>query len=392
MLNPDFLSALREAARAYPTPFYAYDWTAIKGRAEAFRKAFPLARPFFALKANPRLGLLRRLKAMGYGAEAVSLGEVLRAYRAGFSPEEVVWNGPVKTPEALEALRGREPLVVLDSEADLRRVAALLPGARVLIRVNPDLPVATHPHLATGKGESQFGVLPEAVPRLMGLAQALGLRFLGLHLHLGSKLERVEDFLEGYQVLEGLYRAVGPVEVLDLGGGFGLGLPLSLLREPMEALARLYGAKVYLEPGRYLVAEAGVLVARIWGIKETRRRYLLLDAGMTSLLRPALYGARHPVVPLYEGGEEEAYDLAGPACESGDVLAREVRLPRPREGDALAILEAGAYGSSMALTYLDTPRPLELLWTGEGWEVLRPRESLEKLLGEEGWGLAPSPP
>jgi diaminopimelate decarboxylase len=384
MLNPDFLSALREAARAYPTPFYAYDWTAIKGRAEAFREAFPRARPFFALKANPRLGLLRRLKAVGYGAEAVSLGEVLRAYRAGFSPEEVVWNGPVKTPEALEALRGREPLVVLDSEADLRRVAALLPGARVLIRVNPDLPVATHPHLATGKGESQFGVLPEAVPRLMGLAQALGLRFLGLHLHLGSKLERVEDFLEGYQVLKGLYRAVGPVEVLDLGGGFGLGLPLSLLREPVEALARLYGAKVYLEPGRYLVAEAGVLVARIWGIKETRRRYLLLDAGMTSLLRPALYGARHPVVPLYEGGEEEVYDLAGPACESGDVLAREVRLPRPREGDALAILEAGAYGSSMALTYLDTPRPLELLWTGEGWEVLRPRESLEKLLGEEG--------
>jgi diaminopimelate decarboxylase len=320
---------------------------------------------------------------MGYGAEAVSLGEVLRAYRAGFSPEEVVWNGPVKTPEALEALRGREPLVVLDSEADLRRVAALLPGARVLIRVNPDLPVATHPHLATGKGESQFGVLPEAVPRLMGLAQALGLRFLGLHLHLGSKLERVEDFLEGYQVLEGLYPAVGPVEVLDLGGGFGLGLPLSPLREPMEALARLYGAKVYLEPGRYLVAEAGVLVARIWGIKETRRRYLLLDAGMTSLLRPALYGARHPVVPLYEGGEEEAYDLAGPACESGDVLAREVRLPRPREGDALAILEAGAYGSSMALTYLDTPRPLELLWTGEGWEVLRRREPLERLFEGE---------
>jgi diaminopimelate decarboxylase len=383
MLNPDFLSALREAARAYPTPFYAYDWTAIKKRAEAFREAFPRARPFFALKANPRLGLLRRLKAMGYGAEAVSLGEVLRAYRAGFSPEEVVWNGPVKTPEALEALRGREPLVVLDSEADLRRVAALLPGARVLIRVNPDLPVATHPHLATGKGESQFGVLPEAVPRLMGLAQALGLRFLGLHLHLGSKLERVEDFLEGYQVLEGLYRAVGPVEVLDLGGGFGLGLPLSPLREPMEALARLYGAKVYLEPGRYLVAEAGVLVARIWGIKETRRRYLLLDAGMTSLLRPALYGARHPVVPLYEGGEEEAYDLAGPACESGDVLAREVRLPRPREGDALAILEAGAYGSSMALTYLDTPRPLELLWTGEGWEVLRRREPLERLFEGE---------
>ncbi len=381
--NPSFLEALKEASRTYPTPFYAYNWTGIRARAEAFREAFPLARSFFALKANPRLELLRRLKAMGYGAEAVSLGEVLRAYRAGFSPAEVVWNGPVKTPEALQALRGQEPLVVLDSEADLRRVAAFLPGASVLIRVNPDLPVATHPHLATGRGESQFGVLPEEVPGLKDLAQALGLRFLGLHLHLGSRLERVEDFLEGYRVLEGLYREVGPVAVLDLGGGFGLGLLLPLLREPMEALARLYGAQVYLEPGRYLVAKAGVLVARIWGIKETRRRYLLLDAGMTTLLRPALYGAHHPVVPLYEGGEEEVYDLAGPACEAGDVLARGVRLPRPKEGDALAILEAGAYGSSMALTYLDTPRPLELLWTGEGWEVLRPREPLERLLEGE---------
>ncbi len=127
-----------------------------------------------------------------------------------------------------------------------------------------------------------------------------------------------------------------------------------------------------------------MLVARVVGVKETRRRYLLLDAGMTALLRPALYGARHPVLPLYEGGEEGVYDLAGPACEAGDVLARGVRLPAPEEGDALALLEAGAYGASMALSYLDTPRPLELLWTGEAWEVLREREPWESLMAGEG--------
>lgn len=379
MLDPAFRKALEEALARYPTPFYAYDWTRVAGQVGRLKEAFPFAQLFYALKANPRLGLLRRLRALGLGAEAVSLGEVERAYRAGFPPEAVVWNGPVKGREALEALWGRAPVVVLDSEGDLLRVSRHLPGARVLLRVNPDLPVRTHGHLATGRGESQFGVLPEAVPRLVRLAQERGLRFLGLHLHLGSALEAVEDFLQGYRVLEELRPEVGPVAVLDLGGGFGLRLDLEALAGPMEGLARLYGAEVWLEPGRYLVAEAGVLVVRVVGVKHTRRPYLLLDGGMTSLLRPALYGARHPVLSLYEGEGMVSFDLAGPACEAGDVLAREVPLPVPKEGDALALLEAGAYGASMALTYLDTPRPLELLWTGEGWEVLRLREALERL-------------
>ncbi|WP_038056665.1 diaminopimelate decarboxylase [Thermus amyloliquefaciens] len=386
MLEPAFQKALREALDRYPTPFYAYDWGRVQARLVRLREAFPFARLFYALKVNPRLGLLRRLRALGLGAEAVSLGEVLRAYRAGFGPDQVVWNGPVKAPEALSALRGRVPFVVLDSAGDVERVAQYLPGAGVLLRVNPDLPVKTHAHMATGRGESQFGVLPEAVPGLVRAIREKGLAFLGLHLHLGSALSRVEDFLEGYGVLEALRPRVGPVKVLDLGGGFGLDLPLAALREPMERLARLYGAQIWLEPGRYLVAEAGVLVSRVVGLKETRRRYVLLDAGMSSLIRPALYGARHPVLPLYpgEGREEGVFDLAGPACEAGDILAREVRLPAPREGEALAILEAGAYGSSMSLPYLDTPRPLELLWTGEGWEVLRVRDPWKRLWeGEE---------
>ncbi|GLV48829.1 diaminopimelate decarboxylase [Thermus sp. LT1-2-5] len=383
-MRPEFLEALKDALGRFPTPFYAYDWAAVAARVGRLREAFPFARLLYAIKANPRLGLLRRLRAMGLGAEAVSLGEVVRAYRAGFSPGEVLWNGPVKPREALRALRGQEPLVGLDSRGDLHRVAEELPGARVLLRVNPDLPVKTHGHLATGRGESQFGVLPEEVPTLLREARERGLEVLGLHLHLGSALEDPMDFLQGYRLLEALRPEVGPLPVLDLGGGFGLGLDLPALAPAMEALARAYGAEVYLEPGRYLVAEAGVLVARVVGVKRTRRRYLLLDAGMTTLLRPALYGARHPVLPLYRGGEEEEYDLAGPACEAGDVLARGVRLPRPKEGDALALLEAGAYGASMALTYLDTPRPLELLWTGEAWEVLRAPDAWESLLaGEE---------
>ncbi len=190
-----------------------------------------------------------------------------------------------------------------------------------------------------------------------------GFLVLGLHLHLGSGLDRAEDFLEGYAVLQRLRTAVGPQRVLNLGGGFGLDLPLGSLGPALEDLARLYGAKIWLEPGRRLVA-------RIWGVKRTRKTYLLLDAGMTSFLRPLLYGARHPVLPLYQSEKEAVFDLAGPACEAADVLARGVRLPVPKEGEALAFLLAGAYGASMAMPYLDTPRPLELAWDGSGWRVL----------------------
>ncbi len=373
MLDPRFREALRSLLAEAETPFYAYDLAAIEAQAERLRKAFPGVRFFYAVKANPRLFLLRFLREKGFFAETVSLGEVFRAYRAGFLPDEVLLNGPVKPPRVLAALAGAGvPYLGVDSMVELERIAHHLPGARILLRVNPDLPVSTHPHLATGKGESQFGMLPDAIPEAARRAKGLGLELTGLHLHLGSALSRPEDFEAGYRVIEELLDALGPLPVVDLGGGFGLDLDLEGLSHRVGAFRKRAG-EVWLEPGRFLVARAGVLVTRVWGEKRTRRRYLLLDAGMSHFLRPALYGARPPVLPLYEAEEEAVYDLAGPACESTDVLARDVRLPVPKEGDALALLEAGAYGSSMASPYLDTPHPAEYVWDGERWHLIRER-------------------
>ncbi len=383
MLNRKFEAALRQLLAEAETPFYAYDLPAVLREAEAFQRAFPGVRLLYAVKANPRLFLLRTLRERGFFAETVSLGEVFRSYRAGFLPQEVVLNGPVKPPPVLRALKtAGVPRLVVDSRADLERIARELPGAQVLIRVNPDLPVSTHPHLATGKGESQFGVLPKEVPALARLARERGLELLGLHLHLGSALDRPEDFEAGYRVLEELLDELGRQPVVDLGGGFGLDLDLAAL-SPRVARVRQRTGEVWLEPGRRLVARAGVLATRVWGEKRTRRRYLLLDAGMSQFLRPALYGARPPVLPLYEAAETGVFDLAGPACESADVLARDVRLPVPKEGDALLILEAGAYGASMANRYLDTPRPAEYLWDGARWHLLRPREGYPELFEGE---------
>ncbi|WP_456445075.1 diaminopimelate decarboxylase family protein [Oceanithermus sp.] len=380
----DFLRALRGLLERVPTPFYAYDLRRIEERTRRFLEAFPAARIFYALKANPRLRLLERLRILGLGAEAVSLGEVLRAYVAGFMPDEVVFNGPVKPPALLgELARSGAPTLVADSRADLERIARRLPEARVLLRLNPDLPVDTHPHLATGRGDSQFGVLPVDWPDVFAHGRELGLEMRGLHVHLGSNLNNPADFAARLEVLKRLRARVGPLEVLDLGGGFGLELDPRDLAPGMFALARAYGAEPWIEPGRALVADAGVLVARVWGEKRTRRRYLLLDAGMTAFLRPLLYGARHPVRPLYASERTAVYDLAGPACESGDVLARDVELPVPREGDALIFLEAGAYGEAMHLDYLDHPHPGSYAWDGARWEVWRRPGRLPQLWEDE---------
>jgi len=382
--RPQFVEALKDLLERVPTPFYAYDLERVGTQARLYRSAFRGARIFYALKANPRLRLLERLRVRGFGAETVSVGEVLRSYAAGYMPEEVVLNGPVKTPAALAELeRSGAPTLVADSAADLERIARILPGAGVLLRLNPDLPVDTHPHLATGRGDSQFGVVPGEWPEVFERGRALGLVMRGLHVHLGSNLNNPADFAARLEVLDRLRERVERLGVLNLGGGFGLGLDPASLAPAMFSQARAYRAELWIEPGRALIADAGVLVARIWAEKRTRRRYLLLDAGMTAFLRPLLYGARHQVLPLYSGGRRAVFDLAGPACESGDVLARDVELPAPRIGDALAFLWAGAYGSAMSFNYLDHPRPGEYAWNGERWEVWRRPESLSALWRDE---------
>lgn len=383
-LRPQFKEALKEAANNFQTPFYAYDLQSIIERIGRLQKAFPGGEVFYAIKANPRLGILRRLLERGIFVEAVSLGEVYRAYTAGFQRIEVLLNGPVKTPAMLEELSQIGiPIMGLDSLADLRRVAKLLPRARVVLRVNPDLPIVTHEHLATGRGESKFGILPEEVGQALELSRRNRLEVLGLHIHLGSALDHPQDFQAGYAVMDQLYRTHGPFQVMNLGGGFGLGLELGGVGAEATSLAHKHKAELWLEPGRYLVSESGVLVTRTWGVKRTRRNYLLIDAGMSQLIRPMLYGAVHPVEPLYNSPHKKTYDLAGPACESGDVLARDVSLPEPKEGDLLAILQCGAYASSMSSNYLDTPHPAELLWTDQGWEVIRRQQRWEALLEDE---------
>ncbi|GGM06133.1 diaminopimelate decarboxylase [Deinococcus aerophilus] len=371
-------AALHDAAGRFGTPLYVYNAAELDAAVARVQAAFGDARVYYAMKANPNLSVLRRLFAAGVGFECVSPGEIARAEHVGAAGDALLVNGPAKS-DAEYAAGGRLGATFIVDRAG--EAPLLPPGSRVLVRVNPALAVSTHDHLATGAANSKFGVTPEQVPPLLDALRAAGHTPLGLHVHIGSAIRDAHDFTAAFGRLAELRPHTGPLAVLDAGGGWGLDADLPGIAREAWAAAHAFGAQLWVEPGRYLVARAGTLLTRVVGTKRTGRDFCLVDAGMTELMRPMLYGAVHPVTAVGKAAVDEAagevglWDLAGPACESGDVLARDVPLPAPQRGDLLAIGEAGAYGAAMSSSYLTRSRPAEALWDGSDWTLIRRRET-----------------
>lgn len=371
---------LIDAAGRYGTPLYVYDAAELDAALQRVRAAFGDARVYYAMKANPNLTLLRRLHAAGVGFECVSAGELARAALIGAQGEAVLVNGPAKSAEEYGAGGRLNATFIVDREEE---VARLPTRSRALVRVNPALHVSTHDHLATGAAGSKFGVTPAQAPRVLDALREAGHEALGLHVHIGSAIRDAGDFTAAFARLSDLRAQTGPLPVLDAGGGWGLGADLHGIAREAHAAAASFGAQLWVEPGRYLVALAGTLLTRVVGTKRTGRNFCLVDAGMTELLRPMLYGAAHPVTPLWDGPHEETWDLAGPACESGDVLARNVPLHEPQPGALLAVQEAGAYGAAMSSTYLTRARPAEVLYEQGAWTPVRRRETPQDIWAAE---------
>jgi diaminopimelate decarboxylase len=394
IVNPAFKSRLLEAAQTFGTPLYAYDWGTIQTQLERLRAAFGDARVYYAMKANPSLGILKRLNALGVGFEAVSGGEL------GATGDGIVLNGPGKLEADYQRAKQVGAHLILDNKDEARRAASHALGSRVLIRVNPGLRVSTHDHLATGNAESKFGVALRNVPEAVRNAEKAGLEVIGLQMHIGSSITDPHDYADALERMAALAAGIGSRRVFDMGGGFGLDFDLAPLATLGWDAARAFGAtELWVEPGRWLVAESGVLLTTVLERKSTARDFAVVDAGMTELIRPMLYGATHPVESLgaaqlgsaqqdaaQQGvarGEMQTVDIAGPACESGDVLARDVKLSNPMPGDVLMIEVAGAYGSSMSSSYLTRPRPAEVLFERNQWVRLRRRETTQELLQTE---------
>ncbi len=379
---------LTTIAERFGTPVFAYDLDAVSRQVARHRSALPAAELLYAVKANPNGALLRHLAALEVGAEAITLGELERAARAGFSPQRLLLGGPRQDPPLIaRAAELSVGLVGLDGSAqwaDWRRSPPS--DTRFVVRVNPALDPRTHAHLATGAADSKFG-LPAAEAAALAADVAATGQLAGFHVHAGSQISDLRVYDEIFVTLAPLYERF-PGGILDLGGGFAVpGFELELFATKVRAFAQPHGLQVVLEPGRQLVSEAGVLLTRILRVREGPVRHLIADASMAELIRPALYDAVHPIRPLLPKAISEARpaDVDGPLCENADRLGRGVLLPEVEAGTLLAVSRTGAYGFTMASNYASSLRPAEVVVEGGEPRLARRREHLEDL-----WGLEPA--
>ncbi len=390
---------LSAIADAVGTPVYVYSTATLRRHfrvvTEAFGKHPHLV--CYAVKANSTLAILKLLAEQGSGFDIVSGGELARVKAAGGAPGKTVFAGVGKTTEemaqALDAgilffnVESAEELEVLDAVARAKGKRA--PFA---IRVNPNVDAGTHRHISTGLKTSKFGVPFEEALALYARSKRMkGLEAVGLDCHIGSQITKTAPFKAALSKMGALYQELKAkghaLRYLDIGGGLGITYTSETPPTPAEyakaALAAVgdTGATLVFEPGRVVVGNAGLLVTRVLFRKKTSaRHFVVVDAGMNDLMRPALYDAHHGLQPLVQRrGNTVEVDVVGPVCESTDVLARQRPLVLPKQGELYALMSAGAYGMSMASNYNSRPRPAEVLVDGDAWRVIRERERVEDL-------------
>ncbi len=396
--------SLVEVAERAGTPAFVYNAEVIRARYRSLDAALARIphRICFAVKANSNLAVLRILRDLGAGADIVSHGEMARALAAGFPPEHIVFSGVGKTADELRSAVGAGVgHLNVESREELELVGQIaeVEGAhvRIGIRVNPDVTTETHPYISTGKSGIKFGLpTDQVIPAAEYVLQHPKLELTTLAMHLGSQLVETEPFRQGIgrllELLDRLNRVgITTVRVLDIGGGLGIRYSDERALEPAEFASAILpllaptGLTVYLEPGRFLVGSAGVLLTRVLYRKHSGgKEFVVVDAGMNDLVRPSHYQAYHEIVELEERGRPGGRaDVVGPVCETGDFLALDRALPGLEAGDGLAVLGAGAYGFVMASNYNSRPRPPEIIVDNGKWWVARPREAVEHLFDTE---------
>jgi len=395
---------VRQIADAAGTPVYIYSSRQIADNFAAFHRALGSYPHLicYSVKANSNLAVLRLLARRNAGFDVVSGGELFRVLQAGGKASRTVFSGVGKTASEIDyALRSGILMFNCESESELRllseRAHRLRKGARVGLRVNPQVSAETHPYIATGLKEHKFGLEMPVAEELYERAQQWpGIRLVGLSCHIGSQIQNLSPFAEAMGKLismaQRLRKKKLAVEYLDAGGGLAAPYrpedsPPSIQAFAKQALdsVRGTGLKLLLEPGRSIVGTAGILLTRVVHTKSTgRKKFVIVDAAMNDLLRPSLYGAYHEVRPVVCSQRETiTADLVGPVCESADFFAQNRELPPAEAGDLLAIFTAGAYGFVLSSNYNSRPRPPEVLVEGRRWRLARRRETLRDLVRGE---------
>ncbi len=398
---------LSRIAETVGTPVYVYSTATLAHHYGVFVRAFSPRRVSvaYAVKANSSLAVLATLARLGAGADTVSEGEIRRALAAGVPASRIVFSGVGKTDAELAfALDAGVAEINIESEPELHRLAALAAakGRRptVALRVNPDVGAGGHAKITTGSDDNKFGVSGSQALRLYALACSYRqFDVAGLACHIGSQITELSPLRAAFAAMADLVAAIRaqglPVRRLDLGGGLGADYlhgpappgPAEYARTVLEAVGAL-DVELAFEPGRLIAANAGVLLSQVIQVhaRPSGRRFLVLDAAMNDLLRPALYDAHHAIRPVRtpaEGAVERLYDVVGPVCETGDTFARDRPLPELAAGDLVALLTAGAYGASMSSEYNSRPLVPEVLVRGADFALTRPRPTYEEMLARE---------
>jgi diaminopimelate decarboxylase len=396
--------ALSDVAAVHGTPLYVYSASTIASRYRAVDEAFA-SYPHtmhYALKANSTLAIVRLLRGLGSKVDANSGGEIDVALRAGFIPPEIVFTGVGKThAELTQAIDLGVKTINAESEGELDRIDTIArerqTRTRVAIRVNPDVDARSHPHISTGLKTNKFGVsIDEARDLCRRMRDRPGIEIVGLHTHVGSQIMDLEPLRRAACAIVALAKDLAAdglaIEHLDLGGGLGISYDGTVAPTAEEYAAAVLpivrdsGLAIILEPGRSIVGPAGALLTRVVDVKEQPggKLFVILDAGMTELIRPMLYNAYHRIEPVdTREGPEMLSDVVGPLCESSDTLGKDRRFPRPMVGDLFAVLDAGAYGSVMASNYNRRTLPPEVMVRDGRPVVIRRRQTIDDMLALE---------
>ncbi len=400
---------LSRLVQAYGTPLYVYSAGAIRERVRMFADAFHGVRHTicYSVKANSNLSILQLLAGLGAGFDIVSGGELERVRRADKKAlKRVVFSGVGKTAAEMDAALAAGILVFnVESAAELDVLEARARAARkvapMALRVNPDVFAETHPYISTGLHAHKFGVaMADARTLYQRAARSKHLLPTGISVHIGSQIQNAEPFGQALRRVRELVTELAAENIalryIDAGGGLGISYKIEEPFDPQALLAQYarvvrtalagFGGELLLEPGRFVIAQAGALLAQVLYVKRNgSKTFVVTDAAMNDLIRPALYQAHHAIVPLRRRAKDQAtvVDVVGPVCESGDFFARDRSMPELTAGDGVAILDAGAYGMAQSSNYNTRPRPAEVLVDGGKHKLIRRRETLRDLLGPE---------
>ncbi|MEM3138807.1 MAG: diaminopimelate decarboxylase [Archaeoglobaceae archaeon] len=397
--------SLVEIAEKYGTPVYITSKTQLEKNIEAYKEAFPDAEKLYAVKANNNLAIMKIIASNGFGADVFSAGELYLAILAGFDRKKILFNGNSKSDAEIEMGVQAGVKFSVDSYDELKTIQKIAEAegkeVEIAFRINPDIDPKTHPKIATGLKESKFGIPEEQAVKAYEMALSMkNVVPIGIHCHIGSQIIETSPFVSAMQKIGKIAREIEQIgvelEFIDIGGGLGIDYegkgvitPLDLAKDLLPVFDKICvnlrsKPKLWLEPGRSIVGNTTILLTRVNAFKKGYKNFVAVDAGFNLLIRPAMYGSYHRVlVANKESGEEEIYTIVGPICESGDVLARDRKLPKVEKGDLIAILDAGAYGFAMSSQYNGRPRCAEVLVSGSKTALIREAETFGDLVAKQ---------